>query len=75
MGKDSSKLIYRSNIRAISVLLFAWERTEAAACERKEYFARFVDSSAISTSTIRPRAARILVFWATRDSELNASLE
>ena len=40
-----------------------------------EYLARLVVSSAISTSTMRPRAARILVFCWPSDSKLNASLD
>ena len=59
---DSNKASHqRKSIRAISVLLFACDKTDAAACDKKEYLAKFVDSSAISTSTIRPRAARMLV--------------
>ena len=59
----------------MSVLLFAWDKTEAAACDKKEYLARLVDSSAMSASIILPNAARILVFCEIMDSELKANLE
>ena len=63
---------YLRSMSAISVLELACERIEADACESTEYFAMFVVSSAKSTSTIRPKAARILVFCWTKDSELKA---
>ena len=66
---------YLRSMSAISVLELACERIEADACESTEYFAMFVDSSAKSTSIIRPRAARILVFCWTKDSELKARRE
>ena len=58
-------LRYLSKIKARSVVEFAWAIMAAAPCESTLYFAKLVLSSAISTSTIRPRAARILVrCWA-----------
>ena len=58
-------LRYLSRIKAKSVVEFAWAIIAAAPCESTLYFAKLVLSSAISTSTIRPRAARILVrCWA-----------
>jgi len=57
--------LYLSRIRAKSVVAFAWAIIAAAPCESTLYFAKLVLSSAISTSTILPRAARILVrCWA-----------
>ena len=46
----------------MSVFWFAWASIDAEAWDSTEYFARLVVSSAISTSTIRPSAARMLVF-------------
>ena len=62
VGLPDTFKIYLSSISAKSVFEFACARIDADACDSTEYFAKFVVSSAISTSTIRPRAARILVF-------------
>ena len=46
----------------MSVVELAWASMAADACVKTLYFAIFVLSSAISTSTIRPRAAFMLLF-------------
>ena len=69
------KQFYQRRISAISVLLLACDKTDEAAWDKKECFAKLVVSSAISTSTIRPREALMFGFGETRDSELKVKRE
>ena len=66
---------YRRSIRATSLVLLAWVSMDAAACVRMLYLDKFELSSAMSTSSIRPRAARILVCCTDKVSAAKLSLD